>query len=367
MSEKKPSFIKRLRGFLPPTERAMAQREKELNKRIDEVISMLHSINGELRLNSSDLKDRITANSSQNKLLLWELYRNDGEDLDTAKRRFFYSLPKAKDQLRILQLANAKLLHDFKEFCAANDISFFLVAGTLLGAVRHGGFIPWDDDLDTGMLRDDLERLEKAVAKDPRYTLSVAYDQWVYCKQVRFMYADSSIPCFVDVFYFDYAPDLSLAHNTKFKSIRSKLAKAMAELDQSYLEENNLLEPNDEVKVIPSGKLYSAKLEEAIEEAIESALAADVFCSKEGARYLRWGLENIANGEPPNLPIDAVFPLSEIEFEGEKYPAPNNAEEVLRCWFGDWLDLPNDLYTHFAHTQLDEQTIAVLSNLKNEG
>lgn len=53
-------------------------------------------------------------------------------------------------QLRVAELVRA--------ICARHGIPYFLIAGTLLGAVRHGGFIPWDDDLDMGMLRPDFDR-----------------------------------------------------------------------------------------------------------------------------------------------------------------------------------------------------------------
>lgn len=63
--------------------------------------------------------------------------------------------------LRQLQLKELELLKVFQKICADNNISYFALGGTLLGAVRHKGFIPWDDDIDVGIPRPDYERLCK--------------------------------------------------------------------------------------------------------------------------------------------------------------------------------------------------------------
>lgn len=59
------------------------------------------------------------------------------------------------DELRTIQMDILQKVHDF---CVSHDIKYTLAFGTLLGAVRHGGYIPWDDDIDIAMLRPDFER-----------------------------------------------------------------------------------------------------------------------------------------------------------------------------------------------------------------
>ena len=63
-----------------------------------------------------------------------------------------------KETLRKVQLAQLEIAKEFKRICDENQLQYFMDSGTLLGAVRHKGFIPWDDDMDFGMMRDQYEK-----------------------------------------------------------------------------------------------------------------------------------------------------------------------------------------------------------------
>ena len=65
------------------------------------------------------------------------------------------------DQLRQLQLVETDMLATFDRICRRHDIPYFIAFGTAIGAVRHQGFIPWDDDIDLAMLRKDFDRLRE--------------------------------------------------------------------------------------------------------------------------------------------------------------------------------------------------------------
>ena len=71
-----------------------------------------------------------------------------------------------KQTLKQLQKAELELLTEFDRICRKNNIKYSLTGGTLLGAVRHGVFIPWDDDVDVAMLRSEYEKFKKALASD---------------------------------------------------------------------------------------------------------------------------------------------------------------------------------------------------------
>ena len=66
-------------------------------------------------------------------------------------------------QLRLLQLRILDILKEFDAICKKYNIPYWLDSGTLLGAARHGGFIPWDDDIDVCILKKDQKRLRQAM------------------------------------------------------------------------------------------------------------------------------------------------------------------------------------------------------------
>lgn len=78
--------------------------------------------------------------------------------------------------LEKLHKAELSMLKDFIELCEKNGIEYFAISGTAIGAVRHKGFIPWDDDIDIAFLREDYERFLKAMKKDREFC--ERYELW---------------------------------------------------------------------------------------------------------------------------------------------------------------------------------------------
>ena len=290
----------------------------------------------------------VSSHDARTMMLLWELYRKDGESLDEAKRRLVTDIPQATGDQRLYQLASAQLLCEFDAFCAKHDLQYWLVSGTLLGAVRHGGFIPWDDDLDVGMCRADIERALEAVAEDPRYVITVRYDWYVHCRQVHFRYADESIPCFIDLFYFD-----PVSARGKDTFVAREAERAALEAD---LVADDALQPFWNAgsqfvdDVTDEGALIRAHFDEHIQALYEKGVLVR---SLDDADGIIWGIDNVNSGVRHHswylIPKECVFPLGTMAFEGHEMRIPADYMRCLEDIFGNIYDLPKTVGSFFDH------------------
>ena len=134
--------------------------------------------------------------------------------------------------LRELQLAQLDMLRFFKDFCEKNGITFYFIGGGLIGALRNGGFIPWDDDIDVLLPRDDYERLCRLWQEqypDGRFRL-LRTDDHIFTgnifatvtdtnyTMVKANQADIDIPhgLVIDVFPLDVCPDSNFARKRQY-------------------------------------------------------------------------------------------------------------------------------------------------------
>ena len=128
--------------------------------------------------------------------------------------------PYKPEILKKLHIVQLNMLKDIDVFCRKYDIHYFAVSGTALGAVRHKGYIPWDDDIDIAMLRDDyLKMLEHRDELQPKYTLFSADCENKYYNFVPIISMNDTrmiVPLskdvfdtgiFIDVFLYENIPD----------------------------------------------------------------------------------------------------------------------------------------------------------------
>jgi lipopolysaccharide cholinephosphotransferase len=89
-------------------------------------------------------------------------------------KKYIFHYDGKLDQIKALEL---EMMEEVKRICEKHNIKYFLVGGSLLGAVRHKGFIPWDDDLDFGMLREDYEKFRRVAPKElnPKYSYQLYF------------------------------------------------------------------------------------------------------------------------------------------------------------------------------------------------
>lgn len=138
--------------------------------------------------------------------------------LDEVRNNFYIS-----GLMKRFWAAQLVVVNDIKELCEKHNIKWFLDCGSLLGAVRHGGYVPWDDDFDICMLRDEYERFAKIAREElPDNYLVMDYHTHEYWNQVlrisntdkiefnkEFLakYCDFPYPAGVDIFCLDYVSD----------------------------------------------------------------------------------------------------------------------------------------------------------------
>lgn len=135
-----------------------------------------------------------------------------------------------------IQQCCLRILEYFDQFAKKNHLTYYLSGGTLLGAVRHKGFIPWDDDVDLMMPRPDYEKLLNIFHSD-KYRLSDCDRDEEYCSSYARMWDPSTIliwnkarahekqlGCFIDIFPIDGFPENELM--TKLHLCRAKIANA---------------------------------------------------------------------------------------------------------------------------------------------
>ena len=244
------------------------------------------------------------------------------------------------DQLKRLQAIQIDMLLEVKKICEKHKIGYSLIGGTLLGAIRHKGYIPWDDDADVGMLREDYERFRivceteldknKYYFQDDRNTEGY---RWGYGKLRRkntlFLrenqkHLEFGQEIFIDIFPLDYVPDnmiLRIIHMLNCFCFRKMLWAPVG----MVVEKNKIKKfVYEKLSAIPKEVIY-----------------------KRYYRYLSGGKSSntvrinlFPTNKPYGFPVKFFQELIDVTFEGEIFMGSKYYDKYLTIKYGEYMELP---------------------------
>lgn len=243
-----------------------------------------------------------------------------------------------------------EMLQQFADYCQKHGLRYYLVGGTLLGAIRHKGFIPWDDDIDVGMPRPDYERFLELVQTEPvnetYQVLSLKdgssplpFAEMIHKKTrverptLKYLENDLVVQhAFLDIFPQDGWPE----EEAEAKKVVKKAEKLrfMNKLAKAKIGEGKTL-------LRTLGKIPFALAAKAV-GAFTINKKLDTFAKKydyDSSKYvgaITYGIYGI--GE--RCLREEVIAFTEVEFEGRKFCAPGCWDSYLKGIFGDYMTLP---------------------------
>lgn len=252
--------------------------------------------------------------------------------------------------LKKLQRCELEILNDFAKVCKENNLSYFGFGGTGIGALRHGGFIPWDDDIDLGISRDDYKKAMEIFERDyaDKYTVVNAekfdfpvMNTHIIINDSKFIteedkYGSYPKGIFLDIFPLDNTPDdeaLRKKHLKKtwllsklfvikhipfphvpFKGFKKKLAHCVTATMWLFL------------KLVSHKFLYNLCLKECTKyNSTETGHIA--YCC--GSKFCG----NVFNKEQ-------LYPLRKEKFEDTEVYFPGNLEDILTAEYGNFMQVP---------------------------
>lgn len=350
-------FRKLMRKFIehcPSSKRSIKDlraQVSDLQASIDRMQRVLDEQLPRILENQRNMHVDMLTNREHASLLAWANYRNDNESDFDARKRFYYGLPQATGSVRLIQRGCASLLSEFAAVAKEYNLQYWADFGTLLGTIRHRGFIPWDDDTDLGMMRSDVDKLLELLKKDEklskRYRAVLVFDPYVFCRQLRLRYKNSEDPSFIDIFFYDYMPKYDEHTKKRFIEIREELKEDLKSkpfynkwLANGYLEDGEEL--SSEIENIFTKYQNIAKSENII---------ADDVTSNESNNECNiiYGLDNVDSELIYTSQYEDMFPLRQEEFEKFEILVPNKAEKILFNYYGNIYQLPSDMVSHLQH------------------
>ena len=258
-------------------------------------------------------------------------------------------------QERLLQM-----MHWFHVFCVENNLRYYALGGTMLGAVRHGGFIPWDDDLDVGLPRKDYERLYEllkdqkgryvletphSLARDFNYCFSKLYDtETTLVENLKYKIRRG---LYIDIFPLDGMGDTEEECKATFDVIDSKFKFLLAHTTGIRKGRSAL----KNVAVIISQTILSPCINDKknIQKLNDLAAMKDFdTCAYGGNTFGAWRYKEIMRRDIMGSPT--LYKFEDMEIYGAE-----DYEGYLTHMYGDWRKLPpvEKRISHHDYVELD--------------
>jgi len=247
--------------------------------------------------------------------------------------------------LRRAQLRMTEMLVFLDKVCSKYNLRYWIDSGTLLGACRHGGFIPWDDDTDVCMPLDDLHKLRKImttehlsdefVLQTPKNDKNYLRIEWCVLRDLKSEYIQDrtfhKIQKYrglqVDVFPVEVGTNSVLMYilNAYQHKLMDKLINSQSISPSLSIPIIKGLRKLETSVLIPLCRTFNKK-------------HSDTFSYAYGLGFYN------------RHKVSELYPLQKISFEGHMLNAPSNTDEYLKDLYGDWTKIPseNEIKTHEA-------------------
>ena len=242
------------------------------------------------------------------------------------------NFPKASGNFRLNQIANAELLKIIVSIFDKYNINYWLDFGTCLGAVRHKGFVPWDDDIDIGMMREDYNKvipILKSELQNFDIEINEGHPRYKDCSVLRVIYKNSGVQ--IDIFPYDKYYKETLSEKEK------------VELDEKINYAHEIFY-KDIISDFYKGKTEFPRAE--LDEIVRNIILNDNLPVENGILFRSIDF-NYKSGKLPKIfNYSDIFPLQKIEYEGTLFSAPANLDNFLKITYGEYMNFPNIIKQH---------------------
>ena len=260
------------------------------------------------------------------------------------------------DGLRELQLIELSILKETIALLERNSITYFALGGTMLGAVRHKGFVPWDDDIDIGIPREDYERLYRIRGQFPPYLRFLSFqtdnaypyyitrivDDRIMVRSDR-TEIDELTPAWIDVFPLDGLPNRTLPRKIHEKAILfSRMLFQISRFDE-VVNTKRTNRPRSEKAIIWCAKRFHLQKLLGKDRAFRTLDRTLKRCSYNTSDYNvnAMGAYKLREAFDKKIFGGGAF----YDFEDIKIRGPVDYETYLTQLYGDWRT-PADLSHH---------------------